>query len=341
MRLQPNLPPDAPVYEQSRGQAIFKMICINCHGPLADSTGRLAANLATMTGGLAQVADFRDGLFGPVGASVGMRNMDAAFGSATVTGAGIPSSSPWLMPGMTPDDRASRYMAWMALGGTEVRIPDAILQIVSLTQVLDQPRLAVEAGQHISANMLSTAKGLCEGLMGCRTSLGDRCTFDPNNPLGYSNTLIHTNGDAELWRDLCALNNPPPIHIIDGVNQVGVDEPFNKNTGDYTGFTGGSLINRSAYPATAPVGGNPAMTLAADNVWPWCEYDPTSKRVPTCPAGISTPQNTVANALSASDEEAWVVRGAINAGLAVFLYVQSLEAMNSPPPDYNQCEQLP
>jgi hypothetical protein len=335
MKLQPNLPPDAPVYEQSRGQAIFKMICINCHGPLADSTGRLAANLATMTGGLAQVADFRDGLFGPVGASVGMRNMDLAFGSAAAAAGGIPSSSPWLAPGVTPDDRASRYMAWMALGGTEVRIPDAILQIVSLTQVLDQPRLAAQAGQHISANMLSTAKGLCESLMACRPALGDRCGFSPDNPVGYSNTLIHTNGDAELWRDLCTLNNPPPIHFIDAPTTPGVNRGFDPNTEAYIAGTG-TLLSRSAYPPTAPVGGNTAMTLAADNVWPWCEYDPT-KPGPACPPGI----NTAANEFSTTDEEAWIVRGAINAGLAVFLYVESLEAMNSPPPDYDQCEQLP
>ena len=28
------------------------MICINCHGPNADAKGRMAQNLATMTGGL-------------------------------------------------------------------------------------------------------------------------------------------------------------------------------------------------------------------------------------------------------------------------------------------------
>jgi hypothetical protein len=47
-----------------------------------------------------------------------------------------------------------------------------------------------------------------------------------------------------------------------------------------------------------------------------------------------------ANTFTSDDEEAWTVRGAINAGLGVFLYVKSLETMSSPPPDYDQCQLL-
>ncbi len=165
-----NPPGDSPVYEQTPGEAVFKMICINCHGASADSNGRLAQNLATMTGGLAEVADFRDGLFGPVGAAPGTRDIDRVFGPTT----GL--SGPWLAPGITADDRASRYMAWMALGGTKVQIPEGILQIVSLTKVLDQPREATAGGQQLSANMLATAKGLCSALLGCNVFTGDACS---------------------------------------------------------------------------------------------------------------------------------------------------------------------
>ena len=35
----------------------------------------------------------------------------------------------------------------------------------------------------------------------------------------------------------------------------------------------------------------------------------------------------------------WAVRGAINAGMAVYLYVKSLEN-GTPSPDYNQCNLL-
>ena len=72
-------PADAPVYMQSPGAAVFKNICINCHGPKADAQGLLADAIMNMTGGTARVANFRDGLFGPV-ASPGL-NRDRVFGA--------------------------------------------------------------------------------------------------------------------------------------------------------------------------------------------------------------------------------------------------------------------
>ncbi len=180
-----NLSPSAPVYLQTPGEAVFKMICINCHGPLGDANGRLARNLAIMSGGLAEVADFRDGLFGPVGSTPATSDIDRVFGSATV-----PAS--WA--GVPDEDRAARYMAWMALGGTKVKIPPAILEIVAVTQVLDQHRGLF--GTPVSGNMLSTAKGLCTVLLGAQEY--ENATFQPANPTAYSTTLIHSNGDAEL-----------------------------------------------------------------------------------------------------------------------------------------------
>ncbi len=78
-----------------------------------------------------------------------------------------------------------------------------------------------------------------------------------------------------------------------------------------------------------------ARTICGRGVFPtWqTRYLPAIRRAHS---GLDT--NT--NAFTADDAEQWVVRGAINAGLAVFLYVKSLEKMN-PPPDYNQCAQLP
>ncbi len=303
-----------PVYSQTPGEAVFKMVCINCHGAKADSNGRLAQNLATMTGGLAQVADFRDGLFGPVGTSDG--DINRVFGAA-----GLPAGT-WTAPAITNDDRAARYMAWMALGGTKVRIPDGILAIVSLTQVLDQHREASAAGQHISANMLSTVKGLCTSLLGCSYPREVCSPFNQDNPTSYSASLIHKNGDAELWLKLCSLNNPPPIHVIDH-GTPGVDAPFNPSSGAFV-FTPDTLYEPASY--MGPIGGD-------RTTWPWCEYISNSPvaGTPYCKGGTD---------FTADDAEKWAVRGAINAGLAVFLYVQSLEKMN-PPPDYNQCEQLP
>ncbi len=58
--------PQAPVYVESAGAAVFTSICYNCHGEQADSKGLLADEISVFTGGAARVANFRDGLFGPV-----------------------------------------------------------------------------------------------------------------------------------------------------------------------------------------------------------------------------------------------------------------------------------
>ena len=59
-------PPAAPVFVESAGAAVFTTICYNCHGVLADSKGLLADVIVNLTGGDARVANFRDGLYGPV-----------------------------------------------------------------------------------------------------------------------------------------------------------------------------------------------------------------------------------------------------------------------------------
>ena len=48
---------------------------------------------------------------------------------------------------------------------------------------------------------------------------------------------------------------------------------------------------------------------------------------------------SASNAWTPDDVERWTVRGAINAGLAVFLYLQQLEG-HDPQPTYDSCELL-
>ncbi len=328
---------DAPVYMQTPGQAVYKTICSNCHGPLADANGRLAHNLATMTGGLAQVSDFRDGFFGPVGASADQSDIHLVFGSQA-----LPADVQASWTSATEDDRAARYMAWMALGGTEAKIPAGILEIVALTQVLDKHRQLFET--QLSANMLSTAKGLCQALLGAQPVGDGQKLFVPTYPLRYSTTLIHSNGDAELWLRLCTMNNPPPVHVIGADGNVG--EPFTL-AGQFDQNTSVLLANTPALKAalaSQPVGnfgngrGITDTGLQADNLWPWCERNAATAQAdhwPPCPQAASD------QFLTNDQAEAWAVRGAINAGLGVFLYLKSLETMSSPPPDYDECEQLP
>jgi mono/diheme cytochrome c family protein len=358
----------APVFKQAPGASIFKMICINCHGPKADSNGRLAQNLATMTGGNAQVADFRDGLVGPPGAAVGHRNMDAVYGV-------LPSDAGPSWTGVTVDDRAARYMAWMGLGGTSVNIPPQLLQLVAVTQVLGVQRIA--AGE-LSANMLSQAKSLCLSLLG--TTYVDDVTnggslFTPGSGHGYLDTtaaklnsrLILQNGDAELWLSLCSLANPQPVHILTtdphGSPHLHVavvdDTKGNLAIDGANGNALGALFPASAYPAGAAVGnerGEMVGSLVPDNQWPWCMDDRAATPAQVawitasnlsgyrCPKAVTDASDacsqhgtpSLGTCFGNDAANSWAVRGAINAGMSVFTYVQSIENMPAPP-DYNQC----
>jgi hypothetical protein len=362
-------PQTAPVYSESPGAAVFKMICINCHGPKADSNGRLAQNLATMTGGRAEVADFRDGLFGPVGAAEETSNRHLAFGA-------LPPDAPAAWTSVTDDDRAARYMAWMALGGTPVQIPIEILEIVAVTHVLDQQRLLQASS--LSANMLSQAKALCLGILG--PTYGDSLHgsfFDPRAGHGYldarltnlNSSLIPANGDAELWMQMCATANPPPVHVlkVDANGLLRLDVRSIQNTSfdlDIDNSAPGTLVAASSaagatisWPAGWPVGdgrGGTAPTLDASNLWPWCVDDtspaPTpaqsdwiaANALPICPSTVKAASHACASQQPGAAcfgnvaANHWAVRGAINAGFSVFLYVQSIED-TGPAPDYNQC----
>ncbi len=388
--------PTAPVYEELPGAAVFKMICINCHGPNADSNGRLAVNLATLTGGQAQVADFRDGLFGP--ASAPDSNINTVFNEAAVDNAyadwmkaPVPPNLPPLATAqadwtgassspITADDRAARYMPWMALGGTSVNIPEPILQIVAATSVLGVPRY-VPAAQ-LSANMLSQAKALCLGLLGATPDDSNRAFaatgfFDSTSA---TNRLIVQNGDAELWLRLCSLANPPPVHVLspnpNGSNEVDVQVVTNPD-GTLGSSTTFALIDSAFYlaaeaQAPSPVGNElggvdasleiPTAT-SKGNLWPWCVNDTfataaqaawiSANHLPVCPTCVKTVladcnQGTAPNPTSCGSMtpaacydvnhgNTWAVHGAINAGMSVFLYVQSIEKLASAPADYDQC----
>jgi hypothetical protein len=365
-----------------------------------------------MTGGLAQVADFKDGLFGP--ASAPESNINAVFGSgpgsplqniytAMPGDAGFPLGLPtaetdWTgttSSPVTPDDRAARYMPWMALGGTSVHIPVQLLQIVAVTEVLGQQRV-LPPGQ-LSANMLSQAKTLCLSLLGPLKGLDpfsiwklgqgylDQSSINPS--------LLFQNGDAELWLRLCAIANPPPVHVLrmaspnsdragDLVVTAALDASYLQfdTQQNSNGGAASALVDSSLYPANTPVGNDqggldPCLVLptadgvgdappckttsSTGNLWPWC-VDPTSDAtfdgvtapVPSdlvpyeCPpevykasqnCSLIPPIEPNGTTCFGNDRaNRWAVRGAINAGMSVFHYVQSIET-SGPASDYNAC----
>lgn len=370
--------PSAPVYMQAPGAAVFTNICINCHGPQADSHGLLSDAISNMTGGTARVADFRDGLFGPVGAPGA--NRATIFGPAndqldadgkTTIGAKLAAS------GLTADDWGARYMAWMALGGTRAKIPDAILNIVGTTRVLGVSR-GTHAIPAASPNMLKLAQALCSQVIPQIVPSGvkiDGILETGRLPWNDFTALIDVNGDAEMWQRLCSAGNRPIVRVpvptsVDGWTSDGpviidptrslfwADDPDHQGTitfpGDapviddrgrlVNGITPDSLFSLcvqkptdpaqlagvESYRARNPVGGTGGPML------PYCpDYlfqDPKYK--------FSTPLSADSH-YSYPDADKWATRGAINAGLAVFMYLDQLERGNvHPRPQYNHCEQL-
>ena len=392
-----SLDPNAPVYLESPGAAVFTNICINCHGPEADSKGLLADEISLMTGGNARVADFRSGLFGPED-MLGM-NRTELFSPPN-----IPANYP-----ASPDDLTARYMAWMALGGTKVQLPPQLLQVVAATQVAGTSRTHNNSIVG-SANMLQLARQLCANLL----------LSDPSNkfavlgqlpgrfPISWSGStpLIDKNGDAETWMKICTLNNRPVVHVLvpgSSGSPILTPLPLNPQAADWTtywsGATGLFVAGTSLYFGTdgtgtdgigAPIypSGSPMMDqrgeistgdlASSGNLFPMCVREPPAGSdahaaadallqklaenntegtvIPYCPAELfatgtdangngifkwrlSTVNDSNQN-LTFPDANRWALRGAINAGLAVFLYVDQLSQSGTPQPLYSQCELL-
>lgn len=327
--------PSAPVYMPTRGEAVFGMICINCHGANADSRGRQSDSLLLLTGGATRVANFRAGLFGPLempGAAI-----LGEFGKAATVDT---SAKDW----------ASRYMAWMALGGTTRIIPNTILNVVGNAAVAGA---AVNRGAAVSANMLSVARAACSALMPEDVTFGQE--FDGQYNFARTNlhkekvyqelNVIYTNGDADLWRDICTFQNDAPVRAF-----VYEEE----TAGGQVNIQVRQLYPRSAYPAGVAVMdqlGNPRPEgLTADNLGPWCLLGPADSTVSVdkmnaridefhlarCPTAL-----TAASALTEDDKRKWSMRGAVNAGRVVFEYLDDLTNNRVKPQlSYSECEKL-
>ena len=337
-------PATAPVYMQSPGEAVYTGICFNCHGPKADSQGLLAEALSLMTGGNARVANFRDGLFGT---------------------AAEPGSNRQRVFAMAPkpvEDMAGTYMAWMALGGTLRQLPADLLNIVASTRILGELRNTSNISQVGSPNMLRLGQDLCSHVLPAHTNVS-RFTLDLQSyPVawGRNTGLIDTNGDAEMWLRLCSLGNRPVVRVPYVEWKEG--EPLKLEVRPIDSHFWGD-----SYGA-APVlnhKGQIENGIKPDNVFPVCIRKPTDPAelaiaekvlaanpvggaggaiIPYCPEAILGEQlEVVIDAESRHqyvDARAWATRGAANAGLAVFLYLDQMVRGNvQPTPAYDKCEE--
>jgi hypothetical protein len=316
------------------------MICSHCHGPLADSSGRLAATIADMTGGQTRVANLRDGIFGPVdnpGA-----NRERVFGEVGTDA--VPAET-W----------AARYLAFMGLGGTQRTIPSPALQTIRNSTVLGVSRRNPGILNVIDANMLSVPLALCNAALPANISnfVPAKGDLDYSDSATYKSPLIASNGDAELWWALCSLDNEaPPVRVVTPELKTSIE--FKIATPFF-----GSLRHASAYPAGAPVGdqrGRIENGITAANTAPWCILRPSDPAVlqavqsyweehasagaepPYCPdAFIEVETNWVTE----QEAERWATRGAMNAGFSVFLYLDALaKGKIQRPVPHNRCEDL-
>ncbi|HXJ18632.1 MAG TPA: hypothetical protein VMT03_00250 [Polyangia bacterium] len=356
--VQPQPAASAPVFSQSTGAAIFNTVCFNCHGVNADSKGLMADEITNLTGGDARVADFRDGFLGPISAPGSYRT--EVFGSAAASlGIGV-------------DDLSARYMAWMALGGTNKHLPQDVLNTVSLAPVLGQVRGHVALTG--TPDMLRLGLDLCEELAESddnQTSI-TMSSLVPNGRMGWSQFtgLVDVNGDAEMWLRLCNLGNPQFVRVLNmfggwtttktpaglyssGNNLYWVKDP---NTGtdwyganpvmDQLGQVHTGVTSDNYFPLCVAMPANPTELQIAQQALQSTPVAGTNAVIPFCPSGFVAPAHQLQVDTSASpvdyvDGRKWAARGAINAALAVFLYLDQMERdPTQRQPLYTQCNLL-
>jgi mono/diheme cytochrome c family protein len=367
-------PATAPVYMMSPGAAIYRHVCINCHGPNADGKGLQVDLLAAASEGEARPANFRDGLFGPSGQP--LANVLSTF---DVTRSGnMTIAALW----------GSRYMAWMAMGGTLKRIPQDIVQLVAATRIMGHSRqnlYTIPGASDATGNMLNLAKGLCAIVLPAPTNSNEPYDFDAHlpafdefsvvgaaayPPYNHSGSpFIESNYDKEMWLRLCndfsprvvrvygtpgALTETPEVKLIAIYYASDPDEPTN--------------LDRS-YPADRPVWDHMqreqmgVSALPSDNFYPACldpEIPPEAVpalRMPRCPPGFLSNGRLLwrhqglglkfpfdDQRAFGANVEAWKDRGGIATGMAVFSYLRQRvtdPSRSKLPPYYDQCELLP
>jgi hypothetical protein len=184
---------------------------------------------------------------------------------------------------------------------------------------------------------------------------------------------IFKNGDAELWEKICLYGNPMPVRVVKVTNLDGLGFEYEFVRGDDSVFPNipdsYHLYRRDAYGTFDPVGdqtGTVRMGLDEFNFQPWCIRKPSDEairkefeedfwpknakpntRIPYCSEKLFAEMATETgrakqiNNLSQDEIDAWARRGAMNAGLAVFMYLDGLTKKKvERVPDYNRCEEL-
>ena len=324
-----------PLYYSSPGAAVFQQICRNCHGPRGDGDSALAGTISEITGGGVRVANLEAGLFGPADDPGHGRLL--AFSEAAGDA------------GLDPNDLALRYLLWMALGGTEVDIPSIALQFVAQARVLGEFRY--QNTEKPSGNMLNSALMLCNGALNSSPS---HHLLTGRTSVRSLDVLIPVNGDAELWMKLCSFGRGAPVRMltqkwtgagVDLAQTFALEKPGNGLSsfvdpevyGDSPVMTRLGVVNGVPYDASdawcvvKPSGAEDlaaadAFLSAPENLF-------NGQQVPYCPDGIVP--------MTLDEVDGWVRLGAMNAGKAVFVYLDAVaKGTISPQLGYEECDKL-
>jgi mono/diheme cytochrome c family protein len=366
-RVSPAPLPNDPVYMMQPGEALYRHICINCHGPKADGHGLQSDALAASSEGQARPANFAGGLFGPLD-NLGA-NMVYAFDLEHHTDK------------KTAEKWASRYMPWMTLGGTLQLIPDDVINQVQATTILGERRqnlIHLPPTETASANMLNLAKGLCAVVLPDLTDSTISYYFEPGQwdssapppsqvaPINADGTpFIRSNGDWEMWMKLCSEKNRQVLRVYrisdpnlngellaelsaiyyadDGKTPIAYQYPTNGQVWDQNRVVRTSGVTADNYfptclDATA-IGSIPAAALQAMI---------TRVGMPVCDSTFLTHKELLlwdrhqSTPVQVDTMREWSLRGAINAGMSVFSYLEANSLSLKPlPPYYNECQLLP
>lgn len=365
------LEPEAYVHEMSRGQAVFEAICVNCHGTNYDSKSPLATTIAELSGGNTLVADFRNGLLGPVEAP-------------GANAAGVFTFSDG-NNGATPHDWQARYVLFMGMGGTLAKIPQPVIQLVSATPFYGQlPKIIPVVND---ANMLEPAALKCRDLLNDTDKEGVRMEVHINPTARKlvvvsspdDRTFVSGTGHVQLWESLCNHGQRPIVRVMSYKSGNLVQEPLLADN-VLDGPTSVSLSvstyrswdrsGNSVYPEDAPVGdqlGQITRGIQSGNTVPWCVDAPDSAtraavielfgradvaeaNVPFCPEELLTKvdgsslymfswnQRLMTGTYEdAGERDSWFRHGGYNAGLAALYYLlkRSSDPSFVPAPSFN------
>lgn len=358
-----------PVYELTPGEAVHDMICSSCHGVKADSTGRQATILSEMTGGNANVTNLRDGI-------MQQSNRNSVFSSAPLTSITIDDWAAryfaWMALGGTKQTIPASILAIVA----NTSLAGTARPIVSVPTDANMLSSAYRLCSNLLPANIDPKDSNSYGIVNNMTvfvvrSAANEFSFE-GGMFEYDGTsknpqtsLIYGNGDVLLWERVCSADNPPPIRALSVTNYSPITLAVK---GEY-------LYPPDLYPPDHQLvdhRGNVVTGVTDTNYFPWCLAKPEDassiaavdawraqnlatdgQQIPYCPAtdkngnpyipatdAGGNPISASAAALNYDAVNRWVDRGAINAGLMVFAYLDLLARGANPTPAYDQCESL-